>query len=189
MKTGKGISASPGLLGSGSQTQLRKLQTCQEVRGALVKRKSVNRKIPQLSARSRHLEVPGPSLLRSDDIFCVYEKLTWQFYCLLLVFVFWSELPRFTNYSGLPRWPSGEETACQYRRHRFNPWIRKIPWRRKWRPTAVFLPGKSQGQRSLEGYSPRGRKESDTTEHTRRHRVTCWMQRSHRWPRADCSYL
>ena len=46
----------------------------------------------------------------------------------------------------------------------FDPCIRKIPWRRKWQPTPVFLPGKSQGQKSLAGYSPWGRKESDTTE-------------------------
>ena len=38
------------------------------------------------------------------------------------------------------------------------------PWRRKWQPAPVFLPGKSHGQRSLVGYSPRGRKESDMTE-------------------------
>ena len=40
----------------------------------------------------------------------------------------------------------------------------KIPWRRKWQPTPVFLPGESHGQRSLVGYSPQGRKESDMTE-------------------------
>ena len=38
-------------------------------------------------------------------------------------------------------------------------WVRKIPWRRKWQPTPVFLPGEFQGQRSLEGYSPWGQKE------------------------------
>ena len=48
----------------------------------------------------------------------------------------------------------------------FDPWAGKILWRRKWQPTAVFLPGESQGQRSLEDYSPQGCKESDTTEHT-----------------------
>ena len=42
--------------------------------------------------------------------------------------------------------------------------MRKIPWRRKWQPTPVFLPGESHGQRSLVGYSPRGHKELDTTE-------------------------
>ena len=46
----------------------------------------------------------------------------------------------------------------------FNPWVGKIPWRRKWQPTPVLLPGKSHGLRSLAGYSPWGRKESDTTE-------------------------
>ena len=45
----------------------------------------------------------------------------------------------------------------------FNPWVGKIPWRRKWQPTPVFLPGKSNGQRNLVGYSPWDCKESDTT--------------------------
>ena len=40
----------------------------------------------------------------------------------------------------------------------------EISWRREWQPTPVFLPGEFQGQRSLEGYSPWGHKESDTTE-------------------------
>ena len=42
-------------------------------------------------------------------------------------------------------------------------WVRKIPWRRKWQPTPAFLPGKSQGQRSLGVYSPWGGKELDMT--------------------------
>ena len=48
----------------------------------------------------------------------------------------------------------------------FNPWVRKILWRRKWQPTPVFLPGKSHGQRNLVGYSPWDCKEVDATEHT-----------------------
>ena len=44
--------------------------------------------------------------------------------------------------------------ACQCRRLRFDPWIWKIPWRRTWQPTSVFLSGQSHGQRSLGGYSP-----------------------------------
>ena len=55
-------------------------------------------------------------------------------------------------------WCSGKESACQCRRHRFNPWVGKIPWRRAWQPTLVFLIGKSPGQRSLLGYSPWGHK-------------------------------
>ena len=45
-----------------------------------------------------------------------------------------------------------------------DPWVRKISWRRKWQPTPVVLPGKSHGLRSLVGSSPKGHKESDTTE-------------------------
>ena len=68
--------------------------------------------------------------------------------------------------------PSGKESPCQYRRHKrcqFDPSIRKIPWRRKWQPIPVFLPGKSHEQRSLVGYSPWGCKELDTTEPTCTH--------------------
>ena len=46
---------------------------------------------------------------------------------------------------------------------RFDSWVGKIPWRRKWQPTPIFSPGKSYGQRSLEGHSPWSCKESDTT--------------------------
>ena len=45
----------------------------------------------------------------------------------------------------------------------FDPWVGKIPWRRAWQPTPVFLPGESHGQRSLVGYSPWDHKESDMT--------------------------
>ena len=58
---------------------------------------------------------------------------------------------------GLPRCTSGEEPACQCRRRercRFIPWVGKLPWRRAWQPTPVFLPAESHGQRSLAGYSP-----------------------------------
>ena len=48
----------------------------------------------------------------------------------------------------------------------FDTLVGKIPWRRQWQHTPVFLPGKSHEQRSLVGYSPRGCKESDSTEHT-----------------------
>ena len=43
----------------------------------------------------------------------------------------------------------------------FDPWIGKIPWRRAWQPTPVFLPGDSHGERSLVGYSPQGRRVRD----------------------------
>ena len=68
---------------------------------------------------------------------------------------------------GFPGGTSGKEITCQCRRHKrlgFNPWIRKIPWRRKWHPTPVLLPGKPHGRRNLVGCSPWGCTESDTTE-------------------------
>ena len=46
----------------------------------------------------------------------------------------------------------------------FSPWVGKMPWKRAWQSIPVFLPGKSYGPRSLAGYDPEGRKESDTTE-------------------------
>ena len=59
-----------------------------------------------------------------------------------------------TNAHGSPRWRSGKESAGQFRRHVFDPWVRRIPWRREWQPTPVFLPGESHGQRSLGGHGP-----------------------------------
>ena len=52
-------------------------------------------------------------------------------------------------YTCLRRWLSGRESACQYQRDGFSPWVGKIPRRREWQPTLIFLPGKSHGQRSL----------------------------------------
>ena len=67
---------------------------------------------------------------------------------------------------GLPWWLSGKKkkSAFQCKRHEFDPWVGKIPWRRKWQPSPVFLPGKFHGQRSLVGYSRWDCKESDMTE-------------------------
>ena len=54
--------------------------------------------------------------------------------------------------------------CLQYRTPGFHLRIEKMPWRREWQPTLVFLPGKSHGQKSLAGYSPRGCKELNMTE-------------------------
>ena len=68
---------------------------------------------------------------------------------------------------GLPRWLSGlkkkKKSASQCWRCSFNSWVRKIPWKRIWQTTPVFLPEEFHGQRSLVGYSPWGHKESDMT--------------------------
>ena len=69
---------------------------------------------------------------------------------------------------GFPGGPSGKESAWQCRRHKrlgFSPWVGKIPWRRKWQPTPVFLPGKPHGQKSLAGCSSWVCKDLDMTEH------------------------
>ena len=62
---------------------------------------------------------------------------------------------------GFPR-GSVVKNPLARQRHRFDPWVRKIPWRRKWQPTSVFLPGKSHGQKSLAGYCPPGHKKNRT---------------------------
>ena len=66
---------------------------------------------------------------------------------------------------GFPRWLSGKDPACQRKRCRFNLWVRNIPWRSRWQPTPVFLPGKSHGQRNLGSYTVHGvPKKSDPAE-------------------------
>ena len=70
---------------------------------------------------------------------------------------------------------SGKESICHCRRCKrlgLDPWVRKIPWRRAWQPTPVFLPGESYQQRSLVGCRLWGRTESDTTEATQ-HNIKC----------------
>ena len=67
-------------------------------------------------------------------------------------------------YVGFPGDASGKEPACRCRRLEFDSWDGKIPGRRAWQSTPVFLPGNSYGQRSLEGYSLWGCKESDMAE-------------------------
>ena len=56
------------------------------------------------------------------------------------------------------------EICLQCRRPGFDPWLRKIPWRREWQPIPVFLSGKSHGYRSLAGYSPWGHEDLDMTQ-------------------------
>ena len=64
---------------------------------------------------------------------------------------------------GFPDGSDGKESACNAE-DLGSVLEGKIPWRRAWQPTPVFLPGESHGQKSLAGYPPWGRKESDMTE-------------------------
>ena len=89
---------------------------------------------------------------------CFHMILHCILYCTILYFTL-----------GFPGVTSDKEPTCQCRRHKrckFDPWVGKIPWRRVWQPTPVFLFAESHAQRSLLGYSPQGLKESDTTEAT-----------------------
>ena len=78
------------------------------------------------------------------------------------------------QYLRLPWWLRQQSICLQCGRPGFNPWVGKIPWRRKWQSTPVFLPEKSHGRRSLVGYSPWGHKESDTTERLHFHFLFIW---------------
>ena len=86
----------------------------------------------------------------------VYQLTLWTTLCLCY------KVHRMIRYTyaqptrGFPWWLSSKESTCPCRRCGFCPWIGKTPQRRKWKPTLVFLPGKSHGRRSLAGYSPWG---------------------------------
>ena len=90
-------------------------------------------------------------------------------FLLWTIMVYWKRRKwgKLVHLEGLPRWLSSKESDCQCRsskRKKFNPWVRKTPWNRKWQPTLVFLPEKSHAQRSLTGYSPKGWEELDMTD-------------------------
>ena len=68
----------------------------------------------------------------------------------------WATELNWSCIQSLPWWLRSKEFACQCRRHNFNPWVKKIPWRRKWQPTPAFLPGKSYSHSCLVGCSPWG---------------------------------
>ena len=108
---------------------------------------------PYYLCRIRNLSLPFPIIKAYLEAWCVCshgvaKSRTWL--------SDWTEL--IWNQRWNPWWLSGKEPACQCKRYGFNPWVGKIPLRRNWQPTPVFLPGESYGQRSLAGYSPWGRK-------------------------------
>ena len=84
-------------------------------------------------------------------------------------------LPKVTQLLGFPGGSVVKNPPANKRRRRrrsFDPQVRRIPWRRKWQTTLVFLPGKSHGQRNLADYSSWGYKGSDTTERPNTHTHT-----------------
>ena len=112
--------------------------------------------------RSKFSSNQSPSLVSLKTEYC-HQDLSpqlFQYFSMGGTFIF-CPFPSSFSSSGslrvgkfpmLPGWLSGKESACQSRRHEFDPWVRKIPWRRKWQPTPIFLPGESRRQRSLAGF-------------------------------------
>ena len=108
-------------------------------------------------------------------LYCLSHQASWMYLITInqSIKVFWRYFNIFhlcvSTYEcfGLSRWwlvvknPSANVKRC-----RLDPWVRKIPWRRAWQPTPVFLPGEPHGQRTLAGYNAQRCKESDTTEAT-----------------------
>ena len=82
---------------------------------------------------------------------------------------------------GLLWWLSGRESTCPWRRHGFDPWVRKIPWRRKWQPTPVFLPVESHGRRSLAGYSSKDHKKVEHNLATKQQQYTYSYKHIHEY--------
>ena len=95
---------------------------------------------PQASTLLRTTLHPSATSISFRD-FYVHSPASWRFFALLILV----KVER-----GSPGGASGNELACQCRKHKrhgFNPWVAKTPWRRAWKPTPVFLPGESQGAR------------------------------------------
>ena len=122
----------------------------------------------------------------------LFYLVSWSTFCWFILDLCWLYIKQYSwwplihpssrvmRYESSPwrlRW---SRTHLQRRRPKFDPWIGKIPWRRRWQSTPVFLPEKSHGQRSLAGYSPWGHKESDTTEW-----LTLWAASIILWVRSS----
>ena len=139
--------------------------------------------LPNLVASHNQLQVQTPS----HDPVCSGPRLASPsqqvgpgphlIHCFCTCFSLWlkrsSDFPGGTNGKESTNHPANQETQ-------FDPWVWKLPWRRKWQLTPVFLPGKFHGQMNPAGYSPWGLKESDTTEHTC-HTHTLWSERPVKW--------
>ena len=89
------------------------------------------------------------------------------------IFFFLPDKPQGKLTRDFPGGSGGKSVCLQCQRPGFNPWVGKIPWRRKRRPAPVLLSWKSHGQSSLVGYSPWGHKESNTTEQLHFHFPLC----------------
>ena len=107
-------------------------------------------------------EAGGPQSMESWPQLSTHTHTHTHIHIFSIFVSFWKI--QIISYYRLLWWLSDKASACQCRRGRSHPWIGKIPCRRKWQPTPVFLRGKSHGQRSLAGYTVHGvAKKLDTT--------------------------
>ena len=114
---------------------------------------------------------------KPSSISLIFSSLIIFFIVLLHQLIFQVSVQSHHLHEGASLVVQSVKILLQCRRPGFDSWVGKIPWRKKWQPTSVFLPGESLGQRSLTGYSPQGHKESDVKEVTQHpHRVI-----SQRW--------
>ena len=119
---------------------------------------------PALAGRSFTTEPPGtPYQICDMRNFLPLCRLPFTFWMVSFAAEKFFILMMSSLFMGFPFGTVGKETTCQCRRHkkwkrhkrcRFDPCIGKIPWRKAWQPSSVFLPAQSHGQRGLEGYSP-----------------------------------
>ena len=124
---------------------------------------------PLLLGRGRHRRVTGRGWQAWQDP-CFQGRVgQWKKAVAPLSLMCWQRAASVCH--GLPWWLSGEESSCPWRGRRFHPCVRKITWRRAWRPTAIFLPGGSHEQKSLAEYSPWSRRVA--TEHACKGRKKC----------------
>ena len=93
-----------------------------------------------------------------NQLHYIFNQWLWASFCPSLCLYFLTCKMGIVHHClGFPSGTSGKEPTCQCRKHKrhgFYPWVRKIPWRRAWQPSPVFLPGESHGQRNLVSYSP-----------------------------------
>ena len=102
----------------------------------------------------------GHCIITSDINFCLSLPLVtkvsiriFRINRILQIHIFMYLMKKFIIFfRGLLWWLRGKESTCQCRRYGFNPWVKKIPWRRKWQLTPASLLGKSHGQKNLVGY-------------------------------------
>ena len=107
-----------------------------------------------------------------------YGRITKSFTFHSWITISFLYLCPFTQHLGFPHGTVGEESTCNAGDagwYGFDPWVRKIPWRKEGQSTLVFLPEKSHGERSMLGYSQKGHRELDTTEWASMHACTQYL--------------